>query len=208
VAGILPPRSRGARAGRPLGVLVALMVASLAACASTWKATGRGDRARVEHRDLGFSLLLPQAIPAGVGAGAPGSAWNDVDVDGAALAYRHATEGATMTLLVECDRGVAEPRVRARQLLFGVDERGRVDGFEVDLQGLEGWVQRVHVSEKDHSVALKTVTVVDRTCTLDWVLVQRPDVPPERSLERVFDRWWRSFERRRGMRPVSAEAET
>lgn len=147
------------------------------ACASDWASQA----GRLRHREQGISLADPTAL---------GGSWRRIEVEGAELVY-HAPEGATMSFLRECRPGRdASPRLEARQLLFGLEDRRLVEDRALEVAGAPGWMQKVEARDEERHAWLKTVTRLAGPCREDWVLAT-PGEPG--AAEELFDAWWRSY---------------
>jgi len=131
------------------------------------------------HRKHEYRIAAPDG---------PGPAWQRVDLEGADLAFRRPGPG-TISMQSRCGRPVAMPQLMARHLLIGVPERELVAAGPVQVDGLSGWGQTFDTVSRGVKVRLKTVTLVVRGCTFDWVLAAAGSFD---SAEAAFDAWWGS----------------
>lgn len=167
-------RSGGLRSFVAAGTLLAAL--QTPACASDWTA----EAGRLRNRELGVSLADAGARPG----------WERIEVEGARLAYR-GPDGAVMSFLRACGRRrERDPRVEARQLLLGLEERQLVEDRALRVAGAPGWLQQVEARDEDREAHLKTVTRVAPPCREDWVLATPG---PPGAAEEVFDAWWGSY---------------
>jgi hypothetical protein len=95
-----------------------------------------------------------------------------------------------MSLIEECGRPQAEPRILARQLLIGLEGRTLVDEGPVGADETQGWIQRLDATASGEALQLKTVTRVIGRCSYDWILIAPGGLGGS---ETVFDGWWQSF---------------
>jgi hypothetical protein len=118
-----------------------------------------GDLAAIEggfrHRRHGYAFAVP------------GPPWTRVAVEHAVIAYRR-PDPATMSLQSRCSGPVADPSVMARHLRFGLPSYTLRQAGPVGIGGRSGWTQTLDTQD---GVRVKTVTIVDEGCTLDWILV-------------------------------------
>jgi hypothetical protein len=121
--------------------------------------------------------------------GGEGAAWRRVRVEGAEIAFQ-GPDGATMSLIEQCGRPLAKPRILARQLLIGLKGRTMTDEGPLPSDEGRGWVQRLEATAEGKAIRLKTVTRVIGTCTYDWILVVSDGLDWD---EPVFDAWRESF---------------
>lgn len=121
--------------------------------------------------------------------GRPASGWEQVKVDGAAIAYRRQGP-STMSLQSRCGKPVATPQLMARHLVIRLPERELVSAGPVAVAGRSGWVQVFETHEHGVDVRVKTVTLVARDCTFDWVLASTGSFE---AAELDFDAWWETF---------------
>jgi hypothetical protein len=151
---------------------------------------------------VGARYLVPGHASSIEAPGGEGAVWRLEQVPGAALTFRGevATTAAqaSMSLLERCAGAAPKPRVAARQLLIGLADRDVHEDRAVEVAGFRGWLQALDASDAAGRVHLRTVTVIDANCSLDWVLV----APPEsRALDAPFDAWWSSWRPDRGPAP-------
>jgi hypothetical protein len=188
--------SLGGMAGRARGpgatLAGVLLLASAGACAS-------GGVRLVEGRYVAASSRFSIASPAG-----EGERWSRAHVDGAVLSFRGRSggpaAGAALSLLERCGAPVAEPRLLARELLIGLEQREEEGGAAVVVAGAPAWRQAVRATADGRRVELRSVTRVAGDCTTDFVLVA-PHV--DAGMEADFDAWWRSY--RPGPEPAPGE---
>lgn len=119
----------------------------------------------------------------------PGLPWERVEVEGAAIAYRRPGL-ETMSLRSTCGRPLAAPAIMARHLLIGVDDWELRQAGPVLVAERDGWTQTFDTLRRGVVVRVKTVTLVARGCSFDWVLAT---AGPFEEAERAFDAWWNSF---------------
>jgi hypothetical protein len=173
---------------RGFGIVVWLLgILQTSACASDLVFEDGRHRHRLRH----YSIANP---------GGEGSAWRRVEVDGAELAFQ-GPDRATMSLIEQCGRSRAEPRVLARQLWIGLEGRTLVDEGPVGADGSRGWIQRLDATANGETVRLKTVTRLIGECSYDWILVVPSGLEGP---ETAFDQWWKSF---RGPTPAAEREE-
>lgn len=121
--------------------------------------------------------------------GAAPAGWKRVEVEDAAVAYRRRGPN-TMSLQSRCGKPVATPQLMARHLVIRLQDREVVAAGPIPVDGRNGWVQVFDTVEGDVTVRVKTVTLVARDCTFDWVLGSTGDFD---AAEVEFDAWWASF---------------
>ncbi len=170
-------RSEGAR---PIALVVSATLASMtlwgpAGCAAL--RTPGGDR--FVHPKRGYSIRWP------------GPEWERIHVAKADLALRR-PDGSTLTLIRRCGIPLAEPRVMARHLRFGLEEAHvSFEGPVATPWGDSAWEQRFEAQSDGKRVAVKAITCVRGRCVYDWVSTT---AEASSSVEPLFDAWWRSFE--------------
>lgn len=148
---------------------------------------------RYRHRTLGYEIGFPSSQFA---------EWERFEVKGADLAFRTRSqdsgpaETSTMSLQSACRKTAADPSMLARHLRIGLDQPKLLSSGPVEVDGRDAWQQVFDTREQDHSVRVKTVTVLAGGCTFDWILIARGDFEP---LERSFDAWWASFHSNAGL---------
>lgn len=136
-----------------------------------------GDLAAIDggfrHRSHGYAFAAPPAP------------WERVSVKDAVIAYRRPGP-ATMSLQSRCGSPVAEPAVMARHLRIGVPDPTLRQAGPVAVGGYSGWTQTFDVGPEGGGVRVKTVTVVENGCAIDWVLVAASGFE---EAEPDFDAW-------------------
>ncbi|MGI9432012.1 MAG: hypothetical protein ACR2PQ_07350, partial [Myxococcota bacterium] len=129
--------------------------------------------------------------------GGEGAAWTLASVPGALLTFRgvagSTAEHASMSLVERCAAAPGQPRLAARQLLIGLDDREFLEDRPCEVGGTTGWLQSLEASDEAVRVHLRTVTRLESGCSLDWILV----APPGAGLDAAFDAWWASWSRDR-----------
>jgi len=101
---------------------------------------------------------------------APGPPWKRVAVEGAVVAYRR--EGpATMSLQSRCGGPLADPATLARHLRIGLPPYTLRQAGPARVAGRSAWSQVFDTLENGRAVRVKTLTLVEGACILDWVLV-------------------------------------
>ena len=133
------------------------------------------------HREHGYRLGAPR--------GAQGT-WERIEVEGATLAFR-GPGAATAIVKSRCGRPVAAVQLMARHLLIGLAERELLEARPVALSGRSGWLQVVDTRDGDGPVRLKTVTLVEASCSYDLVLAAARE--RYAAVEADFDAWWQGF---------------
>lgn len=123
--------------------------------------------------------------------GKPPPPWRQVEVKGAVLAFQ-GTGPDTMSLQSRCGRPVTSAQLMARHLLIGLPRRRLVAAGPVAVSGRNAWAQIVDTIQTGNvPVRLKTITLVARDCTFDWVLASGGGFD---EAERAFDAWWATFQ--------------
>jgi len=129
----------------------------------------------------GFAFAVPE----------PGEPpWRPIRVDRTLVAYTRAG-GARISAQSECGRNPPRPQVQARSLLIDVGPRVLRQSGPVAVGSTEGWSQVLDVEEGARVLRLKTVTLVTRECTVDFLLIAGDDFE---TAEPGFDAWWQTFE--------------
>ena len=163
--------------------MIAAAMSGAAGCAAPTPAL-EGERYPVPGH--GSSLDAP---------GGEGAAWTLASVPGALLTFRgvagSSAERASMSLVERCAAAPALPRLAARQLLIGLDDREFLEDRSCEVGGMAGWLQSLDASDEETRVHLRTVTRLESGCSLDWVLV----APQGAGLDATFDAWWASWSR-------------
>ena len=162
-----------------VGTLAAALVGALlsVACASDLELVN----GRYVHRKYGLSFAEPES-------GTP--PWQRVDIHDTLAAWER-PGGARMTVQAECHRKPPSPQVQARSLLIGVEQKTLRQSGPVAVGPWPGWSQQFDLGEPPRALHLKTVTVVARDCTVDFLLMAGDDF---QAAEPGFDAWWKSFE--------------
>ena len=178
------------RGGRIAG-LRAATVGGLVAAAGLWlgcagpvASVDEPDGRAYVHRRLGYTIDHP-ARPRS------GSVWERQRVDGTDLAFV-GPDGAVMSLFHDCEKTAAPPRLLARNLMIGIQDRAVRESGEVSLHGDPGWSIVFDTEQSGVPVRIKAVTLRGGECVFDWVLVTRHGF---REPEQTFDQWWQSFAR-------------
>lgn len=117
------------------------------------------------------------------------SRWERLKVEGTVLSYRRRGPN-TMSLQSRCGKPVASPQLMARHLVIRLPERTLVAAGPIAVDGRNAWTQVFDTAQRDTTVRVKTVTLVARDCTFDWVLASSGDFE---GAEVDFDAWWGSF---------------
>jgi len=164
-------------------LLVALGPGLLAACAGSRVAVDDSDPTRYRHRKLGYRI---SAIDGG-----PEDAWKRVDIEGADLAYRSATEDS-VSISSSCRKTRAGPGILSRKLMIGTARERVLGGGPVAIGEDQGWTQTIETSEGGIHLRIKTVTLLSGGCVYDWVLLSTSPDSFELA-EPIFDLWWQSF---------------
>ena len=105
-------------------------------------------------------------------------------------------ERATATLISKCDGARKSAELLSRDLLVGIGPRRLLRSGPVELDAGRGWTRSYVTRGREPVLYIKTVTVLGRGCTFDWLLITPgdADLAAERGLERGFDEWWASFQ--------------
>jgi len=161
--------------------MIAAALSGAAGCAAPTPAL-EGERYPVPGH--GSSLEAP---------GGEGAVWILTSVPGSLLTFRgvagSSAEHASMSLVERCAAAPGQPRLAARQLLIGLDDREFLEDQPCQVGGMTGWLQSLDASDGEVRVHLRTVTRLESGCSLDWVLV----APPGARLDAAFDAWWASW---------------
>ena len=104
-----------------------------------------------------------------------------------------------MSLHASCDRRLAEPRIMARHLRIGIGRHVVRSEGPVTHRGLAGWQATFDVGDERGAVRVRTVTLIDGGCVIDFVF----SGGGEGTAERDFDRWWQGYEPRPGEESAS-----
>jgi len=168
-------RRNGSSGWAVLGALAGSALFGIAACAFD-RPPKEG---RFTHPEGGYSITWP------------GTDWEPTRIANTDLALRD-PRGNTLALIRRCGIPLAEPAVMARHLRFGLEVAElRTEGPIDTPWGDPAWEQRFASRGAGRTIHVKAVTSTRAPCVFDWVLTT---VGPAKSLESVFDGWWRSFE--------------
>lgn len=155
---------------------LALLLCGPAACAQPMRL--ESDRYRLEGQ--GLSLAAPG-----------GALWQRVELEGADLAFRD-DGNATLGFAVVCGRPQTRPELMSRHLMIGLGSRHVIAAGAAVWQGREVWQQYFDASAQGSALRGKTVTLLAAGCSLDWVLLSRPEIFAGH--EALFDAWWQSLD--------------
>ncbi len=169
------------------GLFVLLLSGSSPGCAGDLVILDRAGTPSYGHRGVGYVIAHPPQEDSQ-------DDWSPIRVEGADLAFRHAT-GPAISMSSSCRKTRATPSQLARHLMIGTPDRKSRAAGRLDHHGNEGWWQMMDSVENGEDVRIKTVTLVGGGCVFDWVLISsRPATFV--AVEPLFDRWWASFESR------------
>ena len=84
----------------------------------------------------------------------------------------------------------------ARHLRMGLGASALLQAGPIGVGSRSGWTQTFDVEDDGVKARVKTVTLVVRDCTIDWILAAAQGVAPSdgfAAIERDFDAWWQTF---------------
>lgn len=139
------------------------------------------------HRQLGYAIGRPPE---------PEGYWSFADLERTDVAFR-GRGGETLSLATRCRAPLAEPRILARHLRFGLPENSVRRAGEITIAGRPAWMQVFEIPGGGGPVSVKTVTFVVRECIFDFLLAARSRFE---EAERTFDAWLRTLRLGEGAR--------
>jgi len=156
----------------------------LAGCSTKLLASGQGEEARFQHRELGYTIAYPSVLNR--------PDWETRRIDESDLLVRH-PDSSAWALSSQCRATLARPRLLAGELARATGGSLVEPGHAIRHANLDGWSQRLVRREGERVLEIKTVTLRGTRCTYDWILLA-PSPARFAELEPAFDRWWQSFE--------------
>ena len=103
----------------------------------------------------------------------------------AVLAYRW-PDRATMSLQSRCGGPTADAATMARHLRIGLQPYTLRQAGPTQVASRDAWSQVFDAQQDGRAVRVKTVTLVERGCILDWVLAAKAGFE---EVEPGFDAW-------------------